>query len=979
MQHFYTVFRALPLGCLLLLFGFSSAPPTSSADTAVLLPLEVIGADGYTRSVAFTLDQATGIDALYVKAHRLAYRDASTNPDRKAKGSVRLNGGAWIDLDNSTVDCYAHEAEFGCLSGAYHTVRLTVPIRGAVAGKNTLQFRFNGTDGFSSGYRILEFNLRQGSRGADRLPKSTFVQDNPANWKAPLTGAADIAAGKQHWETATLDDAPGGGTIKASCANCHAQDGRDLEYYSFSNRSIEERSKYHGLSSKQGKQIASYIRSLNKTAGVQRLGRPWNPPYQPGPDLDAKPVEAWAAGAGLEWVLEDDAAAVLHAFAGSISARSVADVLDIDKTHNTRETPIALQLPDWQEWLPEVHPMDAPRIGQKFYTAPLIRNTSLNAEYEKTLELLESGSVAALTANGRLKTQLKRLAEQTTNLNSRMRGALGFSLSTREGVTSYIMKWGAVKSWEIMHAYELEELAPTMFGEYGEARSWVSSRRNVFELAPHRVANDKSSMQHQTKAVGKYFSTAWYQLQLVINAGNRETLRLWPVDWNYQPNHINDLYTQARGPKHPYRYVLSHAKMLQQYNDDKPVAKSGIGFRQIHPGRYAPEVGPAKSLFTGLDPAVRATLYAGLLNATMDLIERHEVGEWPRDTVNYSVRDNTLRPPTYRPRVIENFPKELHSQRHADCWYTMIPHFRGAGVDEATLDRLIDWGEIMWPRGNWEALRVKHAEPQTKPQPTELADGVYQLLARHSGKALAVDVNWRTNGGHTDPTRHGVNIFQYGEDQWYNRQWRVEAVAGQEGYYKLTSIYSHRALCIDLNAKTNRTGDSRANGTNIFQWGNDDRDNRLWKIEPVGDGYYKLTSKHSGKVLDVSGRSGEDGTNVHQWDYRGGANQQWSFVPVPPPTKTLTFEQDSKSKAEHPVLQPTISVYPNPVTDRLTIEGAQPGQHITLHDAMGRVVVRQHAVGGALRLDVSQLPAGAYLLWLYDEDQEIANHRVIVE
>jgi hypothetical protein len=54
---------------------------------------------------------------------------------------------------------------------------------------------------------------------------------------------------------------------------------------------------FHGLSELQGRQIASYIR----TANTPNPGRPWNPPYQPGPSLDAQPVVNWAAGAGVDW------------------------------------------------------------------------------------------------------------------------------------------------------------------------------------------------------------------------------------------------------------------------------------------------------------------------------------------------------------------------------------------------------------------------------------------------------------------------------------------------------------------------------------------------------------------------------------------------------------------------------------------------------------------------------------------------------
>ncbi len=676
----------------------------------VVLPIEVIGPDGYIEAVTFTLDDASGVDALYLKAHRLAYRDASTNPDRGAKGSVKLNDGAWVALDNSTVNCYEHEAAYGCLSGAYHTVRLSVPITGAKSGQNTLRFRFNGTDGFSIGYRILEFNVLKGQQKL--LTQASFVQDDPATWSAPRPAASDIAAGKVLWETAPLLDGPGLQPISATCSGCHPVDGRDLEYFAFSNWSIQERAKFHGLDQQEAEQIASYIRSLKDSKGIKRLGRPWNPPYQPGPGLDSKPVEYWAAGAGLDWVLKKDRDMVKHTFAGSLTPEMAQAVFDIDQTQNARETPLALQLPDWQEWLPEVHPVDAPRITEEeFYETPAMHNESFYDTYANTRKLLDENPIETLIADGRLKDQMNRLAAQTTNMNNRMKAVFGYSGSvsgnsdTKDGIVSFLMKWGATKSWEIMQEYALEEMAPQLF-EHGEPRSWLSSRRNVFEIAPHRSANNDSHFPYQSVLVGKHFSTAWYHLQLIINGGNRETLRLWPVDWNYQPNHISGLHSQGGGPRHPYRYAVSHAKMLQQYHEGKVVTESGIGFRQIHPGRYTPITGRKGTIFELLPDTERALLMEGLLNATMDLIEEHAIDEWPRDTLDRS--DNTLRPSDYQPKKVSEaeYGKLLHGGHYADIWYTMIPYFREASVGEATLSRAIDWGRQMWPRGNWDAIQA---------------------------------------------------------------------------------------------------------------------------------------------------------------------------------------------------------------------------------------------------------------------------------
>ena len=67
----------------------------------------------------------------------------------------------------------------------------------------------------------------------------------------------------------------------------------------------------------EGQQIASYIRSLP----VPSPGRPWNPPYQPGPGLDRQPVANWAAGAGLAWALDNDSGTLPFIFGAKPATR----------------------------------------------------------------------------------------------------------------------------------------------------------------------------------------------------------------------------------------------------------------------------------------------------------------------------------------------------------------------------------------------------------------------------------------------------------------------------------------------------------------------------------------------------------------------------------------------------------------------------------------------------------------------------------
>lgn len=60
--------------------------------------------------------------------------------------------------------------------------------------------------------------------------------------------------------------------------------------------------------------------------------------------------------------------------------------------------------------------------------------------------------------------------------------------------------------------------------------------------------------------------------------------------------------------------------------------------------------------------------------------------------------------------------------------------------------------------------------------------------------------------------------------------------------------------------------------------------------------------------------------------------------------------------------RPTFSVFPNPATDIVQVSFTGRGDIYTLHDALGQVVRSGRLVPGLNTLDLSPLPAGAYML-----------------
>jgi len=94
-------------------------------------------------------------------------------------------------------------------------------------------------------------------------------------------------------------------------------------------------------------------------------------------------------------------------------------------------------------------------------------------------------------------------------------------------------------------------------------------------------------------------------------------------------------------------------------------------------------------------------------------------------------------------------------------------------------------------------------------------------------------------------------------------------------YYKLTARHSGKVLDV--------TNGSTADGGDVVQWTANSGTNQQWSIISVGNDYYKIVNRNSGKVLDVFEASTADGGDVVQWTSSGtsgSTNQQWRIEAV---------------------------------------------------------------------------------------------------
>jgi hypothetical protein len=581
----------------------------------VRLPVEVVGAAGTEAGVAVDIPagQASKVRSLWMEVHGLEYDDMA---------SVRVNQGRWLTLNNQTVIVAEPGKSYGGIGGGFATLKLKLPVaEGVTDGANSVHFRFNHTNGIVSGFRVLAFNFLTAD-GRPVLPSDTFDRDDPDTWTPPLPDAESVSAGRGLWHSAKLaasglKDAPG---IRAHCADCHANDGRDLKYFNFSNASIVTRSRFHGLSELQGRQIASYIRSLPGP----NPGRPWNPPYQPGPSASG------AAGAGLSWVLDRDTDTLPFLFPGmAIHAAAFRP----DGNLNPREIPIAFQLPDWNHWLPRVHPLDA--WGEHFEASSF---SQLYETHDGSAAFFDKWSQARARFLPRLNPESKKW--------------------TRELAETYYSAqlWQLVKTWEITQETDA---------------AWSNSIPGA--TAPSEVnIPDTAAGMGGSGLTNEYFSNAWYYLQILLNDGSHRHHGKLPMDWAYVVGHVLDL-NQLSGTPEPGRLLVAVIKAMQSTDPNIGPGNLAEGWRpeqNVDPRIMIDEAWTP--MFSSLPRDVRTAITESMLRAWLD------------KTVEY-------RPASY---FVLGLKASDYSQRRSNgnVW-DAASQFQAAGVSSELIQRLKAWGK----------------------------------------------------------------------------------------------------------------------------------------------------------------------------------------------------------------------------------------------------------------------------------------------
>jgi hypothetical protein len=681
-----------------------TATPTPVAG-AMELPIEVIGPQGETgtRSFALTSQEANSAVVVWIEGNHLAYVPALRTL-AAGKASVSLNGGAWLALTNANVNVLGPAASFeGIDGGLFDNVKFTIPLSslGALqSGQNTISFRMNQSDGVTIGFRIIGFNVQDAS-GANLLGASQFTWDDPGTWSAPLNDSADIGAGQNLWHSAALIEYPGGPAINAKCADCHSEDGRDLKYFNFSNYSIIQRAKFHGLSQLQGEQIASYIRA--GLPDVPNPGRPWNPPYQPGPGLNAEPIADWSAGAGSQWVLDNDADTLGYIFPNGISAAAVPATGWID----VRDIPVFLELPTWNQWLPSVWPGDA-------YGVSKFESSGVWTTYENARSRLSTNLTGYITnPNPGAESSASSMAADMYNwMFGDRQGLFGTGITFTPQISDNELQtahWQLVKNWELNQEFGLEALIPHAEGydlTASDDRAWNTGIPFFTSLFRIGVPTDASGPFNGDGLADSYFTTAWYYLQMLVHSGQHQRGGNNPIDWGYFYNHQgkeqtfnnfgeSGLMTMVwlRGMQEG---VTAHAIDVDYgWNPVWGDCLQDLVFPEYWGYGH---VGP----WANLDSNTRGQLLGTLIEAWLAQSESYTLAQWSNPAINkYGGQDIG-----YDPNLVPD-PSQYGDQVQCNRLWNGINGFKtwGGSIPAADINALANFGAQLCPKGNWTSLK----------------------------------------------------------------------------------------------------------------------------------------------------------------------------------------------------------------------------------------------------------------------------------
>ncbi|NLU95328.1 RICIN domain-containing protein [Chitinophaga sp. Ak27] len=148
------------------------------------------------------------------------------------------------------------------------------------------------------------------------------------------------------------------------------------------------------------------------------------------------------------------------------------------------------------------------------------------------------------------------------------------------------------------------------------------------------------------------------------------------------------------------------------------------------------------------------------------------------------------------------------------------------------------------------------------PYVPQTLNGLYRIIATHSGKAVEVK-----NSSLADSALLGQKTYSFSS----NQHWMISPLSGID--YKVINLLSGKAMDVVGNATTNGAGIEQRTYSNTDE-------SQVWSIKDRGNGTFSIVGKPSQKSLEVPGSNTADGVamNLNRW--LDGTNQIFRIEPI---------------------------------------------------------------------------------------------------
>jgi hypothetical protein len=346
-----------------------------------------------------------------------------------------------------------------------------------------------------------------------------------------------------------------------------------------------------------------------------------------------------------------------------------------NQTLNTREIPISIQLPDWNHWLPRVHPMDS--LGATF----------TSSDYAGSYKTLRGQLLA--NSPGSYQDALGTIDGWTNaqfNLLSPMESPTSWDANDHRNVIYSAAEWMMVKLWEINQEFGLESMPQVPFGAQAESsRAWYTDR--AFNTSPNMLHIPAGTgLGNGAQVTQIYLAYVWYHLQLILNPGNGQQQQHTPVDFPYVFGFIKDLSNNANQPNAMLQLEWT-VKGLQEETAHGAGPDKGIDGWSWTFSNPEDIVDPNwSSIWNSSNSADRATLLTAFMNswiaqAAKYTPQQYYSGGWAKSN---------------------DSPASMNAQTtFAGAMWWMLPRLRYYGINSSTVSQYYTFVASLWPNANW--------------------------------------------------------------------------------------------------------------------------------------------------------------------------------------------------------------------------------------------------------------------------------------